>query len=115
MNLTHEHAAESRYAEAVFDELRALLRAPGGGGGVIVLEIHRAPGPLNSIFAIGLAVEAGGRRYADECAWTDWKELPDRNPTAMARALADDVQEHLSAQPVDPEPDGSRRWWSRRR
>ena len=49
MNLTFAMHAESRYNEAVFNELNALLTAPGGAGiGVVLHDMNRAPGPANS-------------------------------------------------------------------
>jgi hypothetical protein len=114
MNLTHEHAAESRYAEAVFVELHALLTAAGGGGAVKVLDIHRAPGPVNSTFAIAMEVQVGRQLYSEVFSLTRWKDLPDASPAAMARAVAEDVRAQLNSYPEPSDGGGGRRWFRRR-
>jgi hypothetical protein len=116
VNLTFAMHAESRYNEAVFNELNALLTAPGGAGaGVVLHQINRAPGPANSEFAVALEAEAAGRQWTAEYAIAEWKDLPDRGPAAMARALADDIRVLLAAGPPDePEDSGRRRLFRRR-
>lgn len=100
MNLTPAHHEESRYAGAVFDELDALLTAHGGAGSdVAVRQLHRAPGPVNSEFAVALEVESGRARWTAEFAVAAWKDLSDRSPQAQARALAQDVRQLLAAGP----------------
>lgn len=108
MNLTFAMHAESRYNEAVFNELQALLTAPGGAGeAVVLLDMYRAPGPANSQFAVGLEVESGRRRWTAEYSVAQWKDLPDPGPVPMARALADDIRTLLAAGPPD-EPEDAR-------
>jgi len=114
VNLTPAHHEESRFAGAVFDELTALLTARGGAGAdVTVRQMHRAPGPVNSEFAVTLEVESDRARWTTEFAIAAWKNLPDRGPAAQARALAADVRDLLAAgPPADAEP--RRRFFRRR-
>jgi hypothetical protein len=116
VNLTFAMHAESRFNEAVFTELHALLTAPGGAGaGIVVQQMHRAPGPANSEFAVALEVESAGRPWTTEFAISEWKDLPDRSPTAMARWLAEEIRALLASGPPDePEDSGRRRLFRRR-
>ena len=113
VNLTPAHHEESRFAGAVFDELQALLTSPGGAGSAVVRQMHRAPGPVNSQFAISLEVESGRAQWTTEFAVAEWKELPDDGAPAQARALAEDIRRLLEAGP--PAEATRRRRWFRRR
>jgi hypothetical protein len=116
VNLTFGMHEESRYNEALFDELADLLTAPGGAGdGVEVHQMHRAPGPVNAQFAVLLVVASARGRWSTEFSVREWPNLPDQSPPAMARVLVEEVRALLAAGPSDGEADRPRRRFFRRR
>ncbi|MGQ0844686.1 MAG: hypothetical protein ACT4QF_11170 [Sporichthyaceae bacterium] len=110
MNLTFEHHEEARFNQAVFDVLVAGLRH-GHVPGVEFLDLHRVPGPVNSMFAVGLEVSRGGRVWTEEFSVTAWPALQDPSPHGQAEALLEQMRVRLAD--ADPPADAtrSRPWW----